>query len=301
MKWINGFYLICIFLCGTLSEGAHAQTEQLMRRADSLFASGNYFESSVAYERVYFESEEPLMRITANLKKAQALKQLREYDRALADLRRSVTFSGKDSLRQEVLYEMAFCAYMDGDPGEAFALLQQFRHRYGQDSGQRVYLLEGLVLNDLRQWDALADHIESWVLNFSGDPEMAEEIAEEQLACYAEILMLKEEQRKPDPEKARLWSTFIPGSGQLYAGEAGWGMLNAFSQLASLGAFAAMAINGYYVAGVFAGLGPFQSFYFGGIRQAGLLAENNKKSRRDETLAAVREFLFSLEEKIDAE
>ena len=297
MKWINGFYLICIFLCGTLSEGAHAQTEQLMRRADSLFASGNYFESSVAYERVYFESENPLMRITANLRKVQALKQLGAYNKALGDLRRSITFSGNDSLRMELLYEMAFCAYMDGDPVDAHGLLQQFRYRYGLDARPGVFLLKGLVLTDLRQWDALSDHLESWVQYVSDDPEMVDE----QLAHYTETLTAIQDQRLPDPGKARLWSTFIPGSGQVYAGEAGWGVLNAFSQLASLGASAAMALNGYYIAAVFAGLGPFQSFYFGGIRQAGLLAEANEKSRRDQTLAAMREFLFKLEEELAAE
>ncbi len=297
MKWTNGFCLICIFLCGMLSEGLYAQNEVLMKRADSLFASGKFFEASIAYERVYFEADDPVWRITANLKKARALKQLGEYEKAYRDLRRSMTFSGADTLRMELLYEMAFCAYMDGNPDEAFGLLQQFRHRYGQGSDQRVYLLEGLVLADLRQWDALSDHLEGWVLNMSGDQQMADE----QLSHYTEILVRKDDQRQLDPEKARLWSTFIPGSGQLYAGETGWGVLNAFSQLASLGAFTAMALNGYYVAGVFAGLGPFQSFYFGGIRQAGLMAEENEKSRRDKTLAAVREFLFSLEEELNAE
>jgi len=297
MKWTNGFCLICIFLCGTLSEGVNAQTERMIKRADSLFASGNYFEASIAYERVYFESEESVSRIAANLKKAQALKQLGEYEKALVDLRRSITYRGEDSLRRELLYEMAFCAYMDGDPGDAYGLLRQFRHLYGQDSGQRVYLLEGLVLTDLMRWDALSDHLENWVLYFSDDTRLANE----KILCYTEILAEKEQQARRDPEKARLWSTFIPGSGQVYAGEAGWGILNAFSQLASLGAFSAMALNGYYVAAVFAGLGPFQSFYFGGIRQAGLMAEAHEKSRRGKTLAAVREFLFNLEEELAAE
>lgn len=297
MKWTNGFCLICIFLCGTLSEGVNAQTEKLMERADSLFDSGNYFEASIAYERVYFVAEVPLARITANLKKTQALKQLGEYEKAHGDLRRSLTYRGEDSLRLEVLYEMAICAYMGGDPDDAYGLLRQFRHLSGQGSGQRVYLLEGLALAELMQWDALSDHLENWVLCFSNDTGLADE----KLQRFAEILTEKEQQARRDPEKARLWSTLIPGSGQVYAGEAGWGLLNAFSQLASLGAFSAMALNGYYVAAVFAGLGPFQSFYFGGIRQAGLMAEAHEKSRREKTLAAVREFLFNLEEELGAE
>lgn len=292
MKWTNAFCLICISLCGMPSKEVNAQTEQLMKRADSLFASENYFEASIAFERVYFEADAAASRVNANLKKAQALKQLGEYGKALRDLRRSMTFQGEDSVRRELLYEMAFCAYMDGNPGDASGLLKQFRHHYGQDSEQRVYLLEGLVLLELERWDALSDHLHAWVMSYADDPQLAPK----KVAKYETILLEAGKGDFRDPGKARMWSTFVPGAGQLYAGDPGWGALNVASQLASLGAFALMAWNGYYIASVFAGLGPFQAFYFGGIRQAGNLAEEYEKSRREKTRAAVAAFLFDVAE-----
>ncbi|MFP4064921.1 MAG: tetratricopeptide repeat protein [Bacteroidales bacterium] len=263
-----------------------------MRRADSLFVSGAYFEASIAFERVYFEANAADSRVNANLKKAQALKQLGEYGKALGDLRRSLTFRGEDALRRELLYEMAFCAYMDGNPDDAYGLLQQFRHHFGQDSGQRVYLLEGLILAELQQWDELGDHLHDWVMSYADDPQLAQQMVAE----YDTILLEAGRKGSRDPEKARMWSTFVPGAGQLYAGEPGWGALNVASQLVSLGAFALMAWNGYYIASVFAGLGPFQAFYFGGIRQAGMYAEAYEKSRREKTRAAVAAFLFDVAE-----
>jgi hypothetical protein len=93
-----------------------------------------------------------------------------------------------------------------------------------------------------------------------------------------------------NPEKARMLSTFLPGSGHLYSGKPGAGLLNGFSQLASLGIAGILAYNQMYIAGVIAGLGMFQSFYFGGIRQAGELTEE----RNQREMLAYQESLLAL-------
>jgi TM2 domain-containing membrane protein YozV len=73
-------------------------------------------------------------------------------------------------------------------------------------------------------------------------------------------------------KKALNLSTFIPGAGQVYAGYPGKGLINASSQLLSLGVTGIMVYHNLYISGFIIGLGMFQSFYFGGIKQAAYLA-----------------------------
>ncbi len=295
MKWTSVFCLTCTFLCATLStEKVHGR-DQWFQKADSLYVAGAWFEASIAYERSYYLSENALQRVLANLAKAEALKQMGEYSKAHDDLQRSLAFRGSESLRLEVLYQMALCAYMDGDDATARSLLLQILHQFGPIPQQRIFLLKGLVMVDQARWDDLRQHLEVWADELYDD-----NAAKDSLLTAFDVLKMGDGlPRVRDPERARLWSAIIPGSGQAFAGSPGWGALNAISQLAALTGFGLLAWNGYYIAGVVAGLGPFQSFYFGGIRQAGELAEQNNSSRLERFQTAMGEFLLDVARQSD--
>ncbi len=258
--------------------------------ADSLFEAGNWFEAGIAYERIYFWSERPGERAAANLRKAGALKQQGEFSRARRDLQRSLGFGLPDSLAAEVLYQLALCAYLEGDIRSAESFLLQRKHRHPGERTTDIYLLEGLVMLELQRWDALREHLLTWLGTLPVGSESAAGIVDD----FDAIMASPGPPTLRDPERARLWSTFIPGSGQLYAGSAGWASLNLLSQLTALGGFGLLAYNGYYVASVVMGLGPFQSLYFGGIRQAGNLADRNNKSRQESFRAALGTFLLEV-------
>ncbi len=291
MKWNNVFCLICIFLCATLLTEKLFAEKGVFEKADALFASGNYFEAAIEYERVLFLSESSEKRALANLNKAQALKQMGAYGTARNDLQRSLRYRGIDSLRLEIHYQYALCSFMDGRPAEAYASLLQIRHSFSHMHLDRYFLLQALVLADLSRWEDLRLHLEEWIAKYSDDDVWIED----QMAMFEEILAGYEKVSGMSEEGARLRSTFMPGLGQIYAGEAGWGALNAFSQLASLAAFGIMVYNGYYIASFFAGLGPWQSFYFGGINHAGALTATNKNSRLEKLQTAMSVFLLDVD------
>ncbi len=261
-----------------------------MKHADSLFSVGSYFEASVEYERVYFESGSANTRVIANLRKAGALKQIGAFNKARRDLQRSLIFRGNDSLRIEILYQVAFSAYMSGMMLESNSMLLQIRNNFGQVVQNRIFLLEALVKVEMQQWGDLREHLIAWIDAFSGDNHKKNEILSE----YDVIFAGSDWDSEKDPDRARLWSTFVPGAGQLYAGEPGRALLNAFSQLAGLAGFGLLAYNGFYVASIVAGLGSFQSFYFGGIKQAHELTVTTNKSRLDDLQTALRIFLFDV-------
>ena len=294
MKWINAFYLICIFPFAAFSADYKQGQDAKLNEADSLFQAGNYFEASIGFERIFFGTDNPEVKTMANLRKAEAYKQMGEYARARNDLERSLMYGGNHVSRMEVLYQMAFCAYMESDFADANALVLQWKHLSGGEIEHRVMLLQALLLVEEWAWDELRSHLEAW-LAFA-DQTQAQ--ADTLLAGYDMLVTDLLPAREKSVHKARMLSTFIPGAGQVYAGEAGWGLLNATSQLAALGAFTWLAFNGFYLAGPIAGLGLFQSLYFGGINQAGELTQIHNTTLRNQTRTAAAIFLINLFEQL---
>lgn len=272
MKWTSAFFSICIFLCATFSsKGNVTGQDAALHRGDSLFSLGHFFEAAIAYERAYFFSPSQQQKTVANLRKAAALKQMGEHARVVTDLQRSLPFAGNDALRREILYEMAFSAYLSGSYPLAQSLISQLEFQFSQEVDIAAFpLLKSLMLVKMENWEALKDYSGNL---FHG---IQEDSRKDQM--LQNLLLLLEENNRPqplNPSRARMWSTFIPGAGQWYAGNPGQGALNGFSQLVSLSGAALMAYNNLYISSVIVGLGLFQSFYFGGIRQAGQLAEEN--------------------------
>jgi tetratricopeptide (TPR) repeat protein len=288
MKWISAYCLTCIFLCATPSISIGGDAARAMEKADNLFSGGEFFAASIEYERAYFLSDKPVQKTLANLSKARALKQTGRYEKALTDLQRSLPFAGPDSLRFQVLYEMAFCSFMAGDHTGAASYVRQARYFY-PGLGEGLWLLYALSLVQLEEWSRLGEFLEGLDPDDIPLQESRELIADIAARTSAEALP-----RSREPERARMMATFLPGLGHFYAGAPGKGILNASSQLTSLGVFGLLALNGYYVAGVTIGLSMFQSFYFGGIRQAGELARGTSLARMDAFKQELSQMLISL-------
>lgn len=291
MKWTSVFFSICIFLCVIFSVKGKVQAqEDVFSGGDLLFARGQFFEAAIAYERVFYSAEDASLRVLANLRKSQALKQQGEYARVVYDLQRSLPYAPDDSLRAAILYEMAFCSYMSGVYPQARSLLQQLEVQYPQSyQAQAISLLKGMVLVKMKDWEGLEEYLDGLQAGQTSDA------VKDTLAGELRFL-LGEDQRPVErqPEKARLWSTFLPGAGHLYAGEPGQGILNGFSQLASLGVAGLMAYNQLYISGFIVGLGLFQSFYFGGIRHAGELTEERNLREMNAYQQSIQELLLGI-------
>ncbi|MFN4083050.1 MAG: hypothetical protein ACK4K9_05405 [Bacteroidia bacterium] len=84
--------------------------------------------------------------------------------------------------------------------------------------------------------------------------------------------------KNKSPNRAEMFSTFLPGTGQWYAGSFKQGALNATLILSLLGWGTYNFLNAYYITSLFTGFFVAYTFYDGGIRYAGSLANRfNKK------------------------
>lgn len=280
MKWINVFCLICIFLCaGFFHNSIVAAEKDDFEYAENLFQDGNFFEAAIAFERIFFLSNDSQVRIKANLRRAEALKQQGKFREARMDLQRSVHMRSFPDDHFMVLYQMAFCDYMLGNYTRVISGLRQLEHFYpGKSNAEKVWLLYALahIMNsEYQQAQAFTDSLIAYQLV---DENIAEELKRESQRIFSaeNLPVVKSENR------AANLSTFFPGVGHMYAGYTGKGILNASSQVIALGLAGIMAYHQLYISGFVIGLGMFQSFYFGGIRQATFLAsQRNLKETAD--------------------
>ena len=294
MKWINAFCLICIFLCVSFfPDKAYAQKDSnvFLEEGRNLFRKGNFFEAGIAFERAYFFSSDSRLRLEANLGRVQALKQTGEFLKARNDLQRILHMRQFPELHFQVMYELALCEYMLGNYSTASGTLMQLKHFYPEEySSNEILTLHALAGVMAEDFSLAQDKTLELIIKQERETHIADSLIKQTMILFCECAtpVLKSE------KTAVRWSTFVPGAGHLYAGYPGKGLLNAGSQLVSLGLAAYMGWNNLFVSGFVVGLGMFQSFYFGGIRQAAFLANQRNLNEMAGYKEMLKEFILNL-------
>ncbi len=240
-----------------------------------MYASGNYFEASIEYERLIFQAKSQANLNYYKYKKALCYKKMGEFDQALEELQPIYFSNLRDSLYRFVCYEQSLCYYLNGDPAHALWKIDEFFHRSTDSASFHFFMpVKILALNETYQWDEAKKSFLQYVnmLNFSSDK------SEELEQVVRNLYNKKNRPRIKSEKKAENWSRFIPGAGQMYAGSCGEGIINLLIN-ASVLTFAGFQIyNGFYITGYLAGLGFFNKTYHGGMKRAGVLAsQKNKK------------------------
>jgi len=263
------FFFSFIFLCGIFLNSAATGS-----KGDRLYASGQYFDASIEYERMIFNAENQTDLYYYKYKKALCYKKLRDFDRALDELQPMYFTNVTDSLFQRVYYEQSLCFYLNGEPSKALWKIDEYFHRNADTTTYKVFMpVRLLCLNETFQWEEAQKCFRRFIQMQNFSPEKEEEM----LQMVDNLYRKRNLPRIRSIKKAENWSRFIPGSGQIYAGKTGEGIVN-FLLNASILAFSAQqAFNGFYITGYLAGLGFFNKTYHGGIKRSGVLASEKNK------------------------
>lgn len=269
MQYTIKFFFSCIFLFATF-----LNSNAIVQKGDSLYASGQFFEASIEYERLIFSAENPVQINFNKYKKALCYKKLMSFAQALEELQSIYLPDSNDSLFQRVYYQQSLCFYLNGEPTKAIWKIDEYLSRKNDSVAARFFLpLKILCLNETYQWTEAQECFRKYILlqNFT---------LEKQSSLQKIVDDLYQRKNLPhirSAKKAENWSRFIPGSGQIYAGKTGEGILN-FLINASLLTFSAhQALNGFYITGYLAGLGFFNKIYQGGIKRSGILTTQKNK------------------------
>lgn len=271
------FFLTCIFLCAIFSNSPAATL-----KADSLFYAGKFFQAAIEYEYLIFSNNEPRSVQLYRYQKALCYKQTGNFQKAVNELK-IIYFSDKtDTLYAKVAYQHALCLYLINDYQNALWKIDDYAF-VTPDSAKLTHFmpLKALIYNELHEWDKARTellHFSSY-LNEAG-----------QQLFVSEINALYNKRNIPKIKKiktAEHLSRFIPGAGQAYAGKPGEGALNFLIQLSCLAFGAHQLSNGFTTfqfwnafpfTGYLGGIGMWNKIYQGGIKRAGLLAEQSNEN-----------------------
>lgn len=269
MKLITTYYLIFIFLCAGFSTKGQNPFKNKFEEAKILEDQGALKDAYIVYERIAFESDDLLIKNKALLGKALVLKKKGDYLKAQRSLERINYSVFNDSLHFISRYETALCAYLEGNFYDAISQFEQL-YFYSQDSALiiKTLPLQILVYNELQNWD------HAWELLVLYSEKKA--LIDSSQMLLNELITFYNKKNIPrlkNVNRAQLMSSFLPGSGQIYAGYVGEGLLNFTFIVATLGVAGYSFYLKYYFTGYFAGLALFQKFYLGSSKRVEYLVE----------------------------
>lgn len=263
MRSIARLWLICSFLCSAFLSSA--QTAKSIDVPGSLMAAGQYRMASIEYERVWLESGNKIVSANALLGKAQALKQLGQFENAEHVLYRISHDSLPDSLSYIVRYQLALCMYLQGKFAQAEDVLDQMYFTIDDSLLTAPSLmLYALSLNEERRWDEAKEKMMRMITCSGLDSAAADSLINVVETMYDP----QNYPRLKNVKMARVLSMILPGSGQVYAGSAGQGIVSMILNAAAI-TFTVYSFNvGTYFTAAGSAFSIFGRFYSGGGRNA---------------------------------
>jgi TM2 domain-containing membrane protein YozV len=264
--------------------GEAARAQDARAQGDSLYRAGQYFDASIAYERILFESHDEAAQLAAIFGKTRCLKQQGLYDQAMSFLENWQAYPFPDSSLAEIHYQQALCTYLGGHFENLLSLVDRWAYEHhGRQPPPMLVVLKTLSLNELGRWKEAAETYHAFIAQRGAG------VAPPDL--YQHIPHLK------NVEKAQWLSQFIPGAGQFYAGKPLEGIFSMAVQGVGIWFAVVSFEQHYYISAWLIGAALFGAFHMGGVRRAEVLA---RQYNRKKTLAfneAVREQLLSLLER----
>lgn len=226
--------------------------------ARELYNNQNFQEAALAFERAFFENGDP----ENLLYKAYSYKKLLDYEKAIRALQRINTYD--TLLEQRALYELALLQHLNGQYAASYNTLLRYK-LYGYPFSQNLAIIECINLIHTQKWD------EARALMF-----MEQDLLDLTDEDIEKILPEGLEPKKK--KKASTLSYLIPGTGQMYAGYFGKGLVSGGLNASAIAFTAYSAWTGYYFTGVLSGAALFYTVYLGGARHARQLVD--KKNHR---------------------
>ena len=272
------FFLTCTFLCAIFSNSTASSF-----KADSLFNAGNYFQAAIEYEYLFFKTDGLKKSQLYRYKKALCFKYSGNFQKAVNEFQ-AIYFPDKtDSLFANVAYEHALCLYLINDHQNALWKIDDYAFMV-KDSASLVRFLplKALIYNEMGDWSKARAEL----INYSRYLDQTDQ--ELFLSMVDDLYNKKNIPKIKKIKTAENLSMFLPGAGQVYAGRPGEGTLNFLIQLSCLAFGAHQLSNGFTTfqfwnafpfTGYLGGIGMWNKIYQGGIKRAGIIAEETNQHR----------------------
>jgi TM2 domain-containing membrane protein YozV len=284
MKILNrSYFYLLIFITTPL-----CAKDKVLELADKFFDSSFYDEAITEYERyIHFNGSEKDISY-AYYKIGLAYRSMHNLEVSSNALEASSQTALNDSIRDERKIDIAINNIARGRYSEAkFLLLKLLSFSKNPETRRKASLFLGISYLYTFQWESAKDALQIYFKE-GGDTKFAHSV--DSLLSRAEDLDYK------SPKTARWLSTFIPGAGQIYAGNAGDG-INATVLNGSIIYFITYKLlkkeyGNAYIIYFFL----FRRYYFGNIYHATKEAIDYNKNLKEETADSIFTLLRNIEE-----
>ena len=289
MNWIVRFYLTSIFLCGIYT----GKSQEIFHNADSLFLAEEFRQSGLAYEWIVFSTQDSDQKARALLGRTQSLKKLGLYEQASSYIDQINLLELHDSTRAAFMYESLLVNYLSENFHEVQSRFLMSRSSLINTSffGQ-ARLLQCLSQLESGKWKQMNLAAESFIKEIA-PPEKADSL----ISHFDIIFDTLQAPRLKNPKTARIMSMIIPGSGQIYSGYPGDGLISFSLHALALGSAGLAFTQGLYISGWIGGFGLLQKLYFGGTQRAADLSEQKNRLNKELFIQPVSTYLISISER----
>ena len=221
----------------------------------------------LAVEAKIFLAKNDQQRYDLVFEKIENLKAKGNYDEALTNIKRLDYENIDDKMQEKILAEGILLSLLADKKKDASFFATQYRN-YVKDSNlfqQTIYLMPLVFLAN-----------EDWTNAYNSMISKADSLHKKSIDSSWAVLFPKFKR----PKIAKIMSATIPGSGQIYDGAIGFGIINLLGVSGSTYFLVWHLIQHYYIIGAITGGGLFSRFYLGGLKTSIMKAEekNDKKA-----------------------
>tara|TARA_B100001564_G_scaffold184086_1_gene154717 strand:+ start:2628 stop:3458 length:831 start_codon:yes stop_codon:yes gene_type:complete len=244
------------------------------------FNSGNYELSIPYFKRIaFFESNNII-----NLKYlADSYQNTKSFDKALVHYSLIYNISKNDSIKNEVIIEMAKTYILQEKYNYAKIEALNIKEINQTFTDRKNYYLSiiSFYMNEF-------ENSKNYLLSISSLSDSSKQIISK-LYNGAEKNHLK-----PNPKVASFLSMILPGAGQVYSGEFKSGINSFLLTGAALTAFTIINIRYSFLDAILGVFPYYQRYYTGGVINAQKMAEKKNKMKRLETVIKINEIIIDL-------
>ena len=274
-NWIT--YITSIFLSlNVISQKQIISFEEAIKE----FNSGNYEISLPYFKRIaFFESNNIL-----NLKYlADSYLNTKSYDNALVHYSLIYNISKNDSIKNEVIIEMAKTYILQEKYDYAKIEVLNIKE-INQDFTDR----KNYYLSIISFFKNEFENSKNYLLQIRNLSDSSQRIINELYNNASKYY------NRPNPKVASFLSMILPGSGQLYSGKFKSGINSFLLTGAALTAFTLINIRYSFLDAILGVFPYYQRYYTGGVINAQNMAENKIKMKKIETVKKINEIITGI-------
>lgn len=246
--------------------------EEIVRFSDQQFAKGNYELAANEYNRVLFFGYPAQDQIS--LKIANCYFGLNNLDQSVVFYDRAYFSTQSDSIKTEAILGKSFSLILEKDFMRALAELMNIDSTSTIDQSVRLNFLKGITYFGLKEDDEAEKAFDQCLAAIPGIK--VQETFEKEFAA------IRKSEKRFNPKTAWTLSMFLPGAGQLYAGN----IKESTNSAALLGGLiyltVAFAKKFSFIEAIVVVIPWFQRYYIGGANKAERLALEKQLGKRNE-------------------